>query len=102
MSAARRFDSTEQLDHDIDVGADDQRGGVARDEFRGQSERGNGPEAAVGDAGQLEGGAELALEQRGVAAHQPDHALAHRAAAEQGYPYRFQRCTESRHVGGAL
>ena len=81
--------------HDIDVGARDQRGGIARDEFCGQPERGIGFEAAVGDAGQFKRGAELALVQRGIAPHQLDHALADRAASEQGYPYRFQRCTES-------
>src|SRR5262249_28824674 len=69
---------------------------VTGDELCAQSESGHRPQATVGDAGKLERRAQLALEQDGVAAHQLDHALAHRAASEQGYPYRLQRITEWR------
>ncbi len=82
--AARGLIAAEQFRHDIDVGARDQRGGVASNQFGVDAECGNRLEAAIGDADQLERCAELALEHRGVGAQQPHDALADRAAAEQG------------------
>src|SRR5579875_968628 len=97
---ARRLIAAEQLHYDIDVGALDERGSIARDEPRSDAEFAIRLEAAIGDADQVKRRPELLAQQLPISPQQLDHAAADGAASEQRYPHRLQSSAIGARRGG--